>query len=113
MPQRPRPQPERNCVACRSKRPKRVLIRLVMDTAGRLAVDARGRAPGRGAYLCPDPACWQRAAAGRPLGQALRADLDDADRTLLRAGPPLDPVPAHAAQAASAARYASAGKTTR
>lgn len=44
--------PERTCVGCRSTRPKRELLRLVLPPTGIVAVDAGGRAPGRGAYLC-------------------------------------------------------------
>ena len=121
MPQPSRPQPERSCVACRTKRPKRSLLRLVVDAGGRLTLDARGRAPGRGAYLCRDAACWQRAAEGRPLSQALRTDLDDTDRALLRAGPPPPPplppgaepeAPGAEIEPPAAARYATAGKMT-
>lgn len=111
MPQRPRREPQRSCVACRTKRPKRELIRLVFDAAGRLAVDARGRVPGRGAYLCAQPDCWQKAAGGRPLSQALRRDLNDADRALLRAGPQARTHTPHSGAIADA-RYAIAGKTT-
>ena len=44
-----------------------------------MQVDERGKAPGRGAYLHPVPACWQRGVAG-----ALRVALAEADREALR-----------------------------
>ena len=108
MPQRPRRQPQRSCVACRDKRPKANLVRLVLDDDGRLQIDARGRAPGRGAYLCADPACWRRAADGRLLGVALRHKLPAAARAALEAGPP----PVHDTGAGAGARYPSAGEIT-
>ena len=49
--------PQRTCVACRQVKAKRELIRVVRDADGRLSVDLRGKAPGRGAYLDPDEAC--------------------------------------------------------
>jgi predicted RNA-binding protein YlxR (DUF448 family) len=45
-----------------------------------VAVDGRlveGRTlPGRGAWLCPDPACAALAARRRAFGRALRTDVD-------------------------------------
>ncbi|HEY7625202.1 MAG TPA: YlxR family protein, partial [Candidatus Limnocylindria bacterium] len=52
--------PRRTCVACRTTRAKRELVRVVRSPAGDLSVDLRGKAPGRGAYLDPDPACLDR-----------------------------------------------------
>lgn len=49
-----------------------------------MEVDERGRAPGRGAYLHPSAACWQRGVAGALQG-ALRVTLVEADREALRA----------------------------
>ena len=43
--------PQRTCVACRTARAKRELVRVVRSPAGELSVDLRGKAPGRGAYL--------------------------------------------------------------
>jgi predicted RNA-binding protein YlxR (DUF448 family) len=34
-----------------------------------------GAGPGRGAYLCPDAACVERAAQSRALPRRLRADV--------------------------------------
>ena len=77
--------PERSCVSCRRKRAKRELIRLVRGAEDAVLVDERGRAPGRGAYLCSDPACWERALAGGSLGRALRVELSAEDRATLKA----------------------------
>ena len=104
MPQRPRHQPERSCVACRHKRPKRDLLRIALAANGRLSLDLRGRAPGRGAYLCTSAACWERAAAGRQLSAALRTDLNDDDRSLLQAGPPLPPTTPTTSEAGAGGR---------
>ena len=81
----PRRLPQRTCVACRRTRQQHVLIRLVRSPAGAVAVDRQGRAPGRGAYLCPDRGCWHDALAGPQLARALRTVLSDSDRARLRA----------------------------
>ncbi len=43
--------PERTCVNCRLKAPKKELIRLVVKE-GKIVLDEKGILPGRGAYLC-------------------------------------------------------------
>ncbi|MDQ7028490.1 MAG: YlxR family protein [Ardenticatenia bacterium] len=52
--------PIRTCVACRTRRPKRELIRVVRTPEGQVQVDPTGKAKGRGAYLCPQVPCWER-----------------------------------------------------
>ena len=44
---------------------KRELIRVVRDGSGRVALDPTGRAPGRGAYLCRNVACLEKAVKTR------------------------------------------------
>lgn len=70
--------PERTCVGCRRARAQSELIRLVLED-GRVRV-ARPSAPGRGAYLCPDPACLAAAAKRRAFVRAFRgpAGADEA-----------------------------------
>ena len=57
----PKKIPMRQCVGCREMKPKPELVRVVRSAEGEISVDFRGKAPGRGAYLCPDPACLKRA----------------------------------------------------
>ncbi len=67
----PKHIPERSCVACRTQRPKRHLVRLVRTPEGAIEVDASWRKPGRGAYLCPAQECWRLAARRQSLDHAL------------------------------------------
>lgn len=76
-------RPQRSCVACREKRDKRALTRLVL-AEGRLKIDESGKLNGRGAYLCANADCWRRAARGAMLGKALRRELGEHDREYLR-----------------------------
>jgi hypothetical protein len=64
--------PQRLCVACREVDSKRRLIRLVRTADGRVEVDPTGKRPGRGAYLCARPQCWQSALKRHTLARALR-----------------------------------------
>ena len=69
--------PQRTCVACRTKRPKRELIRVVRTPDGSAVVDETGKQGGRGAYLCPSRECWQKALSGAMLNKALRVSLTE------------------------------------
>jgi predicted RNA-binding protein YlxR (DUF448 family) len=63
--------PMRMCVSCREMKPKKELIRIVRGQEGLIALDKRGKAPGRGAYLCFQGDCLKRAEKTRALERAL------------------------------------------
>lgn len=54
---------------------KKELIRIVGDGKGSAMLDATGKAPGRGAYICPSTECFKKArkkyAISRSLGFTL------------------------------------------
>ena len=79
-----RPLPQRTCVACRSVRAKRDLVRIVRAPSGELSVDLRGKAAGRGAYCDPDPACLERGLAEGVIARALEVTIDPATADRLR-----------------------------
>jgi len=74
--QPPGSRPQRTCVACHTVRAKRELVRIVRTPGGELAVDLRGKAPGRGAYLDPDQACLERGLREGALAKALETPID-------------------------------------
>ena len=59
--------PMRQCVGCREMRPKRELVRVVKSPEGEISLDFRGKAPGRGAYLCPNADCLKKAIRAKAL----------------------------------------------
>lgn len=69
-------QPTRTCVACRQAKAKRELVRIVRSPEGEVQIDPTGKAKGRGAYLCREAACWERAIKRRILNHALKAEMD-------------------------------------
>lgn len=77
--------PERTCVACRTTRPKRALVRIVsLAEGGDVIVDETGKRNGRGAYLCRQRTCWEQALRRHILDHALRVTLSpEATATLL------------------------------
>ena len=64
--------PRRTCVVCRSTTAKRTLHRIVRSPAGTVAYDPTGKAAGRGAYLCGQPACLEGAVRRRSIQRALK-----------------------------------------
>lgn len=62
-------------MACRTVRAKRELVRVVRSPAGTLSVDLRGKVSGRGAYVCPDPACLARGLADGAIAKALETAI--------------------------------------
>lgn len=71
----PKKIPMRQCVGCREMKEKRQLIRVVRSPEGEVSLDFKGKKPGRGAYLCPDPACLARARKSKALERAFSAAL--------------------------------------
>ena len=63
----PKKIPMRQCVGCREMKPKKELIRVVRSPAGDISLDFRGKAPGRGAYVCPQAECLKKAIRSRAL----------------------------------------------
>lgn len=85
----PAKQPERLCVGCREKHPKGELIRIVRAPSGDVSIDATGRSPGRGAYLCPREECLLAARKHNGLAWSFKGrvatDVYDALSEALRA----------------------------
>ena len=71
--------PERSCVACRDKKDKRDLIRLVCNSNS-VKVDDLGKMPGRGAYLCSKLVCWESGLRQNRLDHALRTKISNENR---------------------------------
>jgi predicted RNA-binding protein YlxR (DUF448 family) len=67
--------PQRTCIACRKTDLKRGLVRLVRVPEKGVEVDVTSKKSGRGAYLCPDPKCWENALKTGRLEQALKTSL--------------------------------------
>ena len=53
--------PERKCLGCGVRRPKNELVRVVRLKDGGVVLDKTGKVSGRGAYICPSIACYNKA----------------------------------------------------
>ena len=86
--QRRKHVPQRTCVVCRKKDAKRQLTRLVRTADAGVVVDPTGKLPGRGAYVCERPACWEQLLHTNLLERALKTTLDAAQKEALLAQRP-------------------------
>jgi len=68
--------PRRTCVGCRRVAHPSQLVRFVAGPDG--PVEGAGR-PGRGAWLCPEAACLERALRRGALARALRIERATVD----------------------------------
>lgn len=81
---RPKHIPQRMCVSCRERSSKRSLTRIVRTPEGPVVIDPTGKRNGRGAYLCDDRRCWERAISSNLLAHALKTDIDAETEEMLR-----------------------------
>ena len=83
---KPKKIPERMCVACREKKPKQQLVRIVHSKEDdAVTLDTTGKKNGRGAYICHTDACLRRAQKSRALQRALDVPISDELYDLLAA----------------------------
>ena len=69
--------PMRQCLGCRVMKPKAELIRVVRSPEGEIALDFKGKASGRGAYVCKDSACLKKAIKSKALERSLETKIPD------------------------------------
>ena len=71
----PKKIPMRMCLGCNEMKPKRELIRVVRSPEGTISLDFRGKASGRGAYVCRSAACLKKAIRARALERAFSVQI--------------------------------------
>ena len=57
--------------------PKKELLRVVRSPEGVISFDPVGKAPGRGAYICPRAECFAKARKSRGLERQLECAITD------------------------------------
>lgn len=67
--------PMRQCMGCRERKPKKELIRVVRSPEGTVSLDFKGKAPGRGAYICPNSECLKKAIRSKALDRNLEVTV--------------------------------------
>ncbi len=69
--------PQRQCMGCRERKEKRQMIRVVRTTEGDVRLDFSGKLNGRGAYICPNPECLQKARKSKALDRSLEVPIPE------------------------------------
>lgn len=64
--------PLRKCLGCDEMLGKKGMIRVVRDKDGTVSIDETGKKSGRGAYLCLDAECLNKARKKRGLERSLK-----------------------------------------
>lgn len=73
----PKKIPMRQCTGCREMKPKRELIRVVRSPENEIALDFKGKAQGRGAYVCRSQDCLKKAIKSKALERSLEVSIPE------------------------------------
>lgn len=76
--------PIRTCIGCNEAKPKKELIRIVKTTDGEVMIDLTGKKNGRGAYICPNTNCLEKAIKTKRLSRAFEMPINDELYEILR-----------------------------
>ncbi len=78
--------PERMCLGCQQLHIKRELIRVVRSPEGEFSIDLTGKKSGRGAYICNNVECFDKAVKERRFEKSFKSAIDNKIYEELRAG---------------------------
>ena len=77
MPQKIKKVPERKCMGCNEKRPKKELIRIVRTPEGDILLDDKGKISGRGVYICPKKDCFVKSRKAKRFERSLEVEIPE------------------------------------
>lgn len=69
--------PKRMCTGCMEMKPKKELIRVVKSKEGEVSIDLTGKKPGRGAYICNNSECFEKAFKSKRLEKNLETKISE------------------------------------
>lgn len=69
--------PQRTCIGCNEIKPKKELIRIVKDKEGQIFIDKTGKANGRGAYICDNIECLEKAIKTKKLERNFETQISE------------------------------------
>lgn len=67
--------PQRTCIGCGLGKDKKQMVRIVRSPQGEISLDRSGKKPGRGAYVCDEAACIEKAFQSKALEKALQVKI--------------------------------------
>ena len=72
-----RQPPERTCMGCNVKKPKKEFIRIVKNKDNEIDIDKTGKMPGRGAYICDNVECLEKLIKSKRLEKVFGIKISD------------------------------------
>ncbi len=69
--------PERTCMGCNIKKPKKEFIRIVKNKENEINIDRTGKLPGRGAYICDNIECLEKVIKSKRLEKVFDSKISD------------------------------------
>lgn len=67
----------RQCIGCSEMKPKRELLRILRTEEEGIILDATGRKNGRGAYICPNAECLQKARRSKGIERSFKTAVPE------------------------------------
>lgn len=71
----PKQIPLRQCLGCREMKPKMELARIIRTKEGAICLDKTGKMNGRGAYICLEKTCYDKAVKSKSIDRALKCEI--------------------------------------
>ena len=69
--------PQRTCIGCNIKKDKKDFIRIVKDNQNNISIDRTGKANDRGAYLCDNIDCLEKAIKNKRIEKSFKMQIDE------------------------------------
>ncbi len=69
--------PQRTCIGCNIKKDKTELIRIVKNKENEISIDKTGKQDGRGAYICNNIQCLEKAIKAKRLERSFEMEITE------------------------------------
>ncbi|MCI8273368.1 MAG: YlxR family protein [Clostridia bacterium] len=69
--------PQRSCTICRAQKNKNELLRIVKNKDNEIKVDIKGKESGRGAYICYNMECYEKAKKSKRLEKVFETNIEE------------------------------------
>lgn len=77
-------EPLRQCVGCREMKSKKEMVRVIRTPENEIVMDLTGRKNGRGAYVCHNLNCFDKARKSKAFDRALNIPIPELLYDILR-----------------------------
>ena len=77
-------KPQRTCIGCNQTKAKNELLRIVKDKENNISIDLTGKKNGRGAYICCNRECLEKAIKAKRLEKEFDVKISENIYTELR-----------------------------